>query len=166
MQSGNSFVGSVPNEICQLDLDTLIVDCDSVDCDCCTGCEITPPIPLYELLVAAYPDGEDALQDPSSPQSAAFEWMLSSANSGVTSNRRLMQRYALATLYYSTQGSIWETSTNWLSSNHECTWYTAALDPNDICDSSGNYVRIELPGNNLLGILPMELLMLSRSLGK
>jgi hypothetical protein len=46
---------------------------------------------MYPLIVSAFPDSEEALLDPSSPQFAAFEWLLSPANSAVLLNRRVVQ---------------------------------------------------------------------------
>jgi hypothetical protein len=117
------------------------------------------------LIVSAYPDGEEALLDNSSPQFAAFEWLLSPANGDILSNRRLVQRYALATLFYSTRGNEWTISSQWLSSVHECSWYTSVTDV-DICDTQGNYVVMGLQQNNLRGTLPMEILTLSDTLGE
>ena len=170
-QAGNSFVGEVPAEICSLNLDNLVIDCAQVTCNCCTRCQAgpTPPLfkdhPLYPLVVAAYPDSEDSFLDSSSPQYAAFEWLISPVNNEVLSNRRLLQRYALATLYYSTRGDDWTSSSQWLSDVHECSWYTSAAEF-DLCDTLGNYVVLGLYNNNLRGTVPMEISTLANTLGE
>jgi hypothetical protein len=165
-------VGSVPREICDLQLANLEVDCDTVQCDCCTECAgsdipiiiIADDDPLYLMIVAAYPEGGEALFDTSSPQFAAFQWLKSTANTQITADQRLLQRYVLATLFYSTRGSDWEVSSRWLSDANECSWFSSAEA--DVCDANGNYIDISLHENNLRGTLPMEVLLLSDTLGK
>ena len=144
----------------------LDVNCELVACDCCQGCSgIVIDDPLYDLVVSASPDGGQALQRSGSPQFAAFEWLQSNANDGISSEQQLLQRYALATLYYSTGGQEWTTSPAWLSSEDECDWYTTGQS-DGVCDSNGNYVKIVLEGNNLVGSLPLEILLLSDNLGE
>lgn len=31
-------VGTMPDEVCDLDMEVLQADCDNFDCDCCTSC--------------------------------------------------------------------------------------------------------------------------------
>jgi hypothetical protein len=119
---------------------------------------------LYELIIARYPDGAAALADLSSPQRMAFEWLRSSVNSQIKSTLALLQRYALASLFYSTNGAEWESSAAWLSSAGECTWSTTAVS-GSMCDSEGNLVEISQRDNNLKGELPGEVLLLWNSLG-
>lgn len=86
-----------------------------------------------------------AFNNPGSPQSKAFSWMLRDPNFGTYSPNRMRQRFALAVLYYSTDGDDWNIQTQaadnsqganqnttrgrgglvpWLSySAHECDWY-------------------------------------------
>ena len=105
------------------------------------------------------------MQDSSSPQHAAFEWLISPLNDQDLSNNDLIQRYALATLYYSTQGKDWEDSSGWLSSEHECDWFKTQ-DSSEVCNSSKSYIAIDLQENNLDGTLPTEVITLLTSLGK
>lgn len=69
-----------------------------------------------------------------SPQSEAFLWMMNDTRAADYSDARILQRYALATLYFSTggsnsfsgdrSGSGWRQSDNWLSyEHHECDWF-------------------------------------------
>ena len=65
------------------------------------------------------------LEDPSSSQSLAFDWLIQdiSEASEEYPDFRILQRYALATLYFSTGGELWYNDTNWLNhSIHECEW--------------------------------------------
>ena len=113
------------------------------------------------LVLEAFPDSQDALQDPTSPQSRAFAWLGSSANSNVSSQAQYLQRYALAVLYYASNGDGWINNNAWLSSADECTWFSNAPD---VCDSAGRYIAVDLAENNLQGTIPLELTALSISL--
>jgi hypothetical protein len=81
----------------------------------------------------------DSLEDPNSPQSQALDWMTTpqSDDEGGGSNGasivtgpdaksvewRIIQRYALAVLYYSTNGNEWKNQYGYLDVNkHECDW--------------------------------------------
>jgi hypothetical protein len=66
-----------------------------------------------------------ALLAPSTPQGAAFEWIVASDVARLDpcdSARAAIQRYVLATLYYSTVGTDWTNATMWLSESSECAW--------------------------------------------
>lgn len=62
---------------------------------------------LYQLLEAASFDYGAALRVEGSPQQKAFVWLLQNANLDSYSNAKKIQRYALATFYYSTNGDGW-----------------------------------------------------------
>ena len=164
-QSGNNFFGSVPAEVCALaSLQNIQVDCTKVECDCCPEC--APVVDaLFDLLVSVSPDGGQALSDLSSPQYAAFEWLRSPTNAGFSLQQTLIQRYALASLYFSTTGDEWTTSSLWLTNSDECLWFTTESE-GDVCDSNGNYINIHLRGNNIGGTLPSEVLLLADTLGE
>ena len=59
-----------------------------------------------------------------SPQNQALNWILSDTySSGGLSDDRLVQQFALATLYYSTNGGQWMNHDGeWLKSTNECDW--------------------------------------------
>ena len=118
------------------------------------------PDVLLKMLTSASSDGGASLQDPTSPQFSAMEWIRTPANSGIYTDRRFLSRYALATFYYSTHGEKWENSENWLTQAHECNWFSDdAGTPS--CDDDMNIIEIDLPRNNLRGTLPPELTLLS-----
>jgi hypothetical protein len=67
---------------------------------------------------------ESTLLNPQTPQGQAFEW-LDGMDTGTDpcSYTTLQQRYALATMYYSTNGDGWRNNEEWLSAAPECDWY-------------------------------------------
>jgi hypothetical protein len=103
------------------------------------------------------------LEDPDSPQSQALQWLSTSANDGVSTDVGFLQRYALATFYYSTNGDRWKDKTAWMSTTNECSWISSASSL-DVCDNSGRYLSLHLQENNLDGTIPSELAILSSSL--
>ena len=82
------------------------------------------------------------------------------------SDMRLVQRFALATLYYATKGIGWKYQRFWLSRVHECQWFSsgdpnAAQSPPPICSSEDEYTRLVLQENRLIGTLPPEIGLLT-----
>jgi hypothetical protein len=123
----------------------------------------TPPIEedvLFEFLAALSTDDGEALRDPKSPQHAAMQWLKSSANQGIYDDAVFIQRFALATLYYSTGGDQWKSSSEWLTDSPECEWYTSSTLVT-ICDEEGSLFELNLSGNNLVGSIPPELNLIS-----
>ncbi|CAB9510723.1 leucine rich repeat [Seminavis robusta] len=127
-------------------------------------------------------------EDPTSPQSMAYEWLLEDDDDGKSnlhSDARISQKFALATLYFATSGDTWADNTNWLNhSIHECGWFHApdfamketmqhvypgylseffppSEPPPTPCNSHGIYQNLWLDRNNLVGFIPEELYMLS-----
>jgi hypothetical protein len=106
-----------------------------------TGAPGAPPCDrepsLLESLSTITPI--ELLEDPSTPQGMAYDWLLNTdTETDVCTYASLEQRYAMATLYYSTGGSTWLDNTGWLSSSSECTWALAA------CDGEGALKSLEL----------------------
>eukprot|EP00980_Cylindrotheca_fusiformis_P007640 scaffold1605_cov141-Cylindrotheca_fusiformis.AAC.3 len=118
---------------------------------------------LFDFLVQNSFDGGRALGNPSSPQYKAFSWLAKNQNLESYTETRRLQRYAMATLYYSTNGDEWLNNKNWLSDGNECGWYSkAGRGP---CNAPGSdLINLELDYNNLNGFLPVELGLLSNSL--
>ena len=115
---------------------------------------------LLTLIVDRSFDDGAAVATTGSPQSRAYEWLL--ADPGLTSysESRVLQRYALATFYYSTSGDSWEDNSLWMSEEKECSWFSrTASFP--VCKSD-EYVTLELDFNNLDGTLPNELALLNK----
>ncbi|CAB9531189.1 Leucine Rich Repeat [Seminavis robusta] len=88
----------------------------------------SPTSSLQGYIYGILPDYTiGALDELESPQSKAFTWLLedlSLTSYYVEQEWRVLQRFAFATLYYSTGGPYWTKNDNWLSHvHHECTWY-------------------------------------------
>jgi len=106
-----------------------------------------------------------AVLNQNSPQQRAACELL---GSGGRSQARLLQRYALVVLHYTTNRTAW-TWTNavdephliphdgyWMSLRDECTWYGVT------CNTGGTIRGLELGFLELQGILPRELGLLSQ----
>ena len=116
---------------------------------------------LRQMLVSRWPPLERSLNVLASPQSEAFDWLVDSGT--WYSEQQLIQRFVMATFFFSTNGIDWSNNEGWLSTENECQWFqTKSYDEH--CDSSGNLLRLELNGNNLSGSIPSELALLSNSL--
>ena len=105
----------------------------------------------------------EALRNSSTtPQSRAFLWSFQTTDQDEEpnvrlSNARRLQRFALATLYYSTDGLHWVDHTNWLSHTHsECNWAGCGCN-----DDTKALVSLSMDSNDLNGTLPPELGMLT-----
>ena len=96
-------------------------------------------------------------ENPSSPQSMALEWAKSDSQTTMYPEDRVVQRYALATLYYATNGSGWNSSTGWVTDLNECLWHTSGSS----CNETGHFTSLRLDWNNLKGTLPVDILLLS-----
>jgi Leucine-rich repeat (LRR) protein len=177
--ANNFLSGSVPVEVCALDLDIMEVTCELVECSCCTSCtgseiasgggysggEGSGSNNLVNLIVSNSPDNGASLEIPNSPQAAALEWLSRPINEGF-STERLLQRYALATIYFATGGDTgrWTLSSLWLTGSDECQWYSSSDSPSSICLNGGSdnvYVDLDLRQNGLAGSLPDEISMLT-----
>ena len=116
---------------------------------------------LFAFLESIALDGGESLRDPNSPQFAAYEWLAGNANLDSYSEERLIQRYSLATLFYSAGGASWSENGLWLSDEDECDWYSRAPNP---CGPGDSFRRLELFFNNAEGTIPPEIALLSNRL--
>jgi hypothetical protein len=116
---------------------------------------------LIDLLSSASIDGGATLQTPSTPQNNALIWLADNTKLNTYSDSQKIQRYVLATLYYSTNGEKWNDNTDWLSNKDECSWYNTAFLQFCI---NGAVAELALWSNNLHGTIPKELAMLFSSL--
>lgn len=114
-------------------------------------------IPLPDYTIQAI-----ETSNPISPQYRAYQWLIEDPLLENYPEARRLQRYALATFYYATNGLVdWELDGHWLSYGiEECQWYSKHLE--GPCDEDGNYVALVLTKNDLSGSLPPELELLSR----
>lgn len=133
--------------------------------------------------------------DPASAQAKAYNWILDdpsiilendddTSNNRDTQSFRAHQRFALATIFYSTAGPSWKLRDNWL--NHtldECTeWFfrqqiddlyavsnnlgdinqgTPRINLTSSCDDEGHFRILSLTENTLQGSIPPEVALLS-----
>jgi len=74
------------------------------------------------------PYSGDTLDDPTTPQYLAFQWLLNDDPLQLpikdTNETILMERYAAAVFYYATNGENWSDSLNFLSDRPICEWKT------------------------------------------
>jgi len=102
----------------------------------------------------------NSLTSASTPQHQAMCWLIHQDPRKVSvpmfsSPNKLLQRYALVVLYSATHGATkWLTKTNWLSKKSECQWYGIG------CNVYGYVTMVDLPFNELEGILPREISLL------
>lgn len=82
----------------------------------------TPPSEeLIALLASVSSDGGTNLKTASTPQNKAINWLANNDNLNSYNNETKIQRYALATFYYSTGGGdAWTNDDLWLDNGEEC----------------------------------------------
>ncbi|KAL7532822.1 hypothetical protein ACHAXR_004872, partial [Thalassiosira sp. AJA248-18] len=109
---------------------------------------------LKTLLSSASHNGGASLLDIASPQFHAYAWLVEDIIGKDYSNERTFQRYALATLYFGTNGVHWTKSDNWLTNADECIWYGISGCMNA---AKEKIISLELKDNRLEGEIPPEL---------
>mmetsp|Transcript_7994 Transcript_7994/g.10214 ORF Transcript_7994/g.10214 Transcript_7994/m.10214 type:complete len:335 (+) Transcript_7994:39-1043(+) len=99
--------------------------------------------------------GSGALRRSSSAQHQALCWMVLSDGLQLnSSDKLLLERYALVTLYAASNGSTgdsWIVKENWLSKTSHCKWYGVK------CYSNGRTKSLNLNFNGLSGVCPKEI---------
>ena len=143
-----------------------------------------PTTVTYVLELPEYTLRE--FQDPVSPQSKAYGWLLGNPTLGSYPEWKKAQRFALATFYYSLGGGEWILEDDWLDPElDECEWFHRELigSPQNVggydqldelsdlvelvdsaCDDNGRYRFLVFPNNNLKGTLPKEIALLGTGL--
>jgi Leucine-rich repeat (LRR) protein len=122
---------------------------------------------LYELIRGI--SDETKLYDDTTPQHAAFQWLLNEDPAQVCPEDVISveQRYILSLLYFSTNGDNWLTCnraeapelkpcsfSRYLSADDECLWMgTASAN----CNADGTLRILSVAENNLNGTLPSEI---------
>jgi hypothetical protein len=102
------------------------------------------------ILPVAIFGGEEFL-DPNSYQSQALSWLEGNANVGSYSDKQIIQRYALASIYFATYAVAtpatdaflgagvtpagWNNTAGWLSDDDECTWFGLGCNANLCIDT-------------------------------
>ncbi|GKZ00872.1 hypothetical protein MPSEU_001038900 [Mayamaea pseudoterrestris] len=120
-------------------------------------------------------DNGTLMQQPGSAQHQALQWLASNPENDTSFNvEALVQKYAMATIYFGTnRNESWTNTRGWLSNESECTWWARTMnhtnDDDDIlsssvvnsCNSDGRITKLSLSGNSLQGSLPPEIGMLT-----
>jgi hypothetical protein len=102
-----------------------------------------------------------SLRYENSAQSKALAWLKNNTLIESYSLERRIQRFSLATFFYSTGGERrWEKKDGWLSDEDECTWYSGKEGGFSVCEDSF-YKFLSLGNNQLRGTFPDELSLLS-----
>lgn len=121
---------------------------------------------LNSQLVAVYQDlsqGWNSLSDEDSPQFQAANWLAGRAAFSKYTPTIRLQRYALATFYYSTflvehpflpSPTDWARQDDWITDEDECSWMGVA------CNNEGHVMSVVLPENAMSGRIPFELSLL------
>jgi hypothetical protein len=89
---------------------------------------------------------DQALQDLSSPQYEAFDWMTNNDSTDLQSTLsvdELVERFVLVLLYFATGGESWEDQAGFLIPfNTHCSWNSGELGV--VCNDEGSVVTIDL----------------------
>ena len=118
-------------------------------------CEVCDP--LFDTLCKLMDDCS-VLYAEDAPQAAAFDWLRNS-NVDLFSLKKIVQRFALAVLYFATGGETWTNQNFWLTPIDECLW--ASSGTGFPCDLDRVLLSIELENFGLLGELPSEIRLLT-----
>ena len=109
---------------------------------------------LFNLLATFTP--ENILQDSSAPQFQAFQWVVGNKEpkeSSVGSTDEVtLERYALATLFFATDGIQWSSNNTFLVEESHCDW-----DGVECAADEEVITALSLPSENLSGTLPPEI---------
>jgi hypothetical protein len=130
---------------------------------------------LRTLFVSQGITPDEEFDQPSTPQAQALHWMAyQDLHPGLPlgfghdeyAAKKMIQRYALAVTYYSTNGPGWHNQINFLSDKDECEWNEISDEDGYFigagdCDDNGFVTALALWSNNLVGALPEELGTLS-----
>jgi len=119
---------------------------------------------LFDFLVAKSLDEGVQLRNHKSPQYNAFRWLSGNLYLSSYSDEVKIQRFAMACIFFSTNGNEWTNNQNWLSDQDECEWFSrvAELPIDAVCDIDHHVITLDLDYNNLQGQLPGEISLLRR----
>eukprot|EP00980_Cylindrotheca_fusiformis_P001040 scaffold284_cov150-Cylindrotheca_fusiformis.AAC.1 len=110
-----------------------------------------------ELLATVVMPGVDISNlNETTPQYRALEWLAYNDTRGLTINDdaiELLERFSLATFYYSNDGGDSETDdwSRWLTISSHCDWRGL------YCDEDGRVTTLDLDSNGLVGPIPSEI---------
>ncbi|KAL3919540.1 MAG: hypothetical protein SGILL_003703 [Bacillariaceae sp.] len=130
---------------------------------------------VKDMLIQEGSLQRQVLENESSPQYLALKWIASvdGAQMEPSSPTFMLQRYALATLFFSTSksselqsgesvpDSTWNDQTNWMTGSGYCSWHGVACITGENADDNNQVVSLNLTSNGLSGVLPPEISLLS-----
>ena len=95
-------------------------------------------MPRAEAMVDTLSSVTDSatLTNPSTPQGMAYQWLLDTdpAQIDPCTYPTVEQRYALTTMYYSTNGDDWTETSGWLTGANECMWFGVSCGSDQVTD--------------------------------
>lgn len=91
-------------------------------------CEAIPRDEYLQLCLVNVTDVELLLMNTTS-QGLAYEYLMSDSSLDVC-NCDILQKYALATMFFATQGNNWINNSGWLVEPNECDWFQVRCDNN------------------------------------
>jgi hypothetical protein len=97
------------------------------------------------------------LYEEGSPQTQALNW-LRGTNVALLTSKKIIQRYALATLYFAADGGNWFDTDYWLTPIDECLWHSSR---GFACNEDREIVTLGLGSNGLFGELPLDVSLLT-----
>ncbi|CAJ1948253.1 unnamed protein product [Cylindrotheca closterium] len=109
------------------------------------------PLSIYaEVLL---PGVEVSTMDRSSAEYKGLRFIASEDTLGLepTKDPRLLERFALTVLYYSTNGAGWTDSFRWVTGADHCNWYQVN------CDSEDRVTKLDGTLNNVTGSIPTQI---------
>ena len=118
------------------------------------------------LFLASESTVPSLLEEQGAADAAALEWLINEdpLQLGVDTvdvQVRLLQRYALLTLWFSDPEKAWTDSTGWLEAEDECTWFGVSCSQQDFGGQAVNVVaQIDMVDNNVKSTLPSDLVLL------
>jgi hypothetical protein len=186
--SGTALTGSLSLVFCvgDFNIPNFEADCAGrdqaeVQCSCCTVCCGTIEGEPYtcgrnqiasalSLLLAEADLDRRALSSPGTPQYEALNWLVydDAANLDfelIVSPERLLERFVIELLYFSTGGESWADSLGFLSASPVCRWNEVekgVVCNRTVAESYPTVAEIVLFENNLSGQLPTELGLLTK----
>ena len=171
-----ALTGIIQEDMCSTSSKTTIrVDCDRVNCDSasCCECGLREYVLLPNFTLTSLQD------DPRSPQSLAYTWLEEYPEIALKQAEewKLHQMYALATFYYSLNGTGWPpalqgSKSRWLDwSDIECEWgFVDSVKGNSCRDGRFRQLALSKPSElpkdfdetfPLSGTIPQEVALLS-----
>ena len=144
----NNLAGSVPNQLGYLaQLKTL---------DLSSNASLSGPLPRSFITLDLERLALDGTQVCVPPDSEFRQWLNRIPYADVTvCEENRPDYYALATLYFGTNGPNWTNSNNWLSEKPLDSWHGVSTD------ADGRVTGLDLVQNNLTGTIPAEIARLN-----